>query len=97
MSDKKRLKSLEKIDDEETRNIVLSILDENKAIKEELETARATTATLIDDNERLRAINTDLYAKSISGYYDNEPKDEEKNITIDDAMEDIAKTLMKGK
>ncbi len=82
---------LEKITDEAVRKEVVRVIEERDSAKQELELSNKTAKSLKDRNEKLEVINTDLYAKVISGRATE--KQEVKEITLDEATDNIVKKL----
>lgn len=82
---------LEKITDEAVRKEVVRVIEERDSAKQELELSNKTAKSLKDRNEKLEVINTDLYAKVISGRATE--KQEVKEITLDEATDSIVKKL----
>lgn len=62
-------------------------------VEQELATARETTEKLLEKNTKLQQINTDLFARTIAGQV--EASEKKKEITLDDAINNIVKNVKK--
>lgn len=99
MNKEEMTKMLDNIKDEDTKALLLSLLETQEKMSGELNTARETSAKLVEDNKRLQAVNTDLYARTVSGYVENDKKEKEDEpiITFNEVAENLGNTLRKGK
>ncbi len=89
---------LKKIEDEDVQVAVTKILDELDAVKAELEVSRETANKLVEDNQRLRNINTELYANSLGENKDvkrDEPEEKVEPLSLEDALDEVINEIKK--
>lgn len=89
---------LKKIEDEDVQVVVTKILDELDAVKAELEVSRETANKLVEDNQRLRNINTELYANSLGENKDvkrDEPEEKVEPLSLEDALDEVINEIKK--
>mgnify|MGYP001276811007 CR=1 FL=1 len=84
---------MEELTIEELKLKLAQEVEAKQKVVDELETARETTQKLLEETKRLRQVNADLFARTVAGQV--EASEKKKEITIDDAINNIVNRVKK--